>query len=103
MASAGNLRTKVAIITGGGSGFGEGIVTKFIAEGANVVVVDVNEANAKKVAAAQPKERARGLKADVSSLADWENALRLTLATFGKLDVVVNNAGVSYTAGVGPP
>jgi 3-oxoacyl-[acyl-carrier protein] reductase len=93
-----NLHSKIAIITGGGSGFGEGIVTKFIAEGASVLVVDVNEANAKKVATAQPKGRAVGLKADVSSLADWEEALKVVLATFGKLDVVVNNAGVTYTA-----
>lgn len=75
MTSVGKLNAKVAIITGGGSGFCEGIVTKYIAEGANVLVLDINEANAQKVAAAQPKGRAVALKADVSSLGDWESAL----------------------------
>src|SRR5207253_8435617 len=61
------LAGKVAIVTGGGSGFGEGIVTKFAAEGAQVLVADRDEANAKRVAEATG---AGWLRADVTKAAD---------------------------------
>ena len=101
MIASTKLEGKVAIITGAGSGFGEGIVTKFLAEGANVLILDINLANAEKVAAAAPLGRAKGIKADVSVQIDWEKALETVLAEFGKLDVVVNNAGVNHAFQVG--
>lgn len=95
----GKLEGKVAIITGGGAGFGVGIVEKFISEGAKVVVVDIIETNAIKVAEAQPLKRAIGLKANIASEVDWKNALHVAVTEFGRVDVVVNNAGVTYLAG----
>lgn len=94
----GRLQDKIAIVTGGGFGFGEGIVVKFIAEGAKVVVVDMNQANGERVAAAQPKGSAIFIQADVSSEADWRKIRDGALAQFGRVDIVVNNAGIVYTA-----
>lgn len=98
MSHPGRLEGKVAIVTGGGTGFGEGIVIKYAFEGAKVVVVDINEETAKKVATAQAPGSCVGIKGDVSSEADWKVALDTAINTFGQLDVVVNNAGVIYKA-----
>lgn len=99
MSHPGKLEGKVAIVTGGGAGFGSGIVEKFVFEGAKVVVVDINEAAAKSVAFKQPENSCIGVKGDVSSETDWEHMLEVALQNFGKLDVVVNNAGVTYLSG----
>lgn len=99
MSHPGRLEGKVAIVTGGGAGFGSGIVEKFVFEGAKVVVVDINEENAKQVALKQPAKSCVGIKGDVSSESDWKHMLEVALETFGKLDVVVNNAGVTYLSG----
>ncbi|KAH8901421.1 oxidoreductase [Thozetella sp. PMI_491] len=98
MSHPGKLEKKVAIVTGGGAGFGVGIVEKFVYEGAKVICLDINEENAEKVAAAQPPGTCVGIKGDVSSETDWKNALETAITTFGQLDIVVNNAGVVYTA-----
>ncbi|KAL1963346.1 hypothetical protein VTN77DRAFT_8467 [Rasamsonia byssochlamydoides] len=90
----GRLAEKVAIVTGAGQGFGEGITKKFIEEGAKVVLVDINTANAERVAAAQPPGTAVFVTGDVSVEADWRKAIDTALAQFGQVDVVVNNAGV---------
>lgn len=92
---AGRLKTKVVIITGGGDGFGAGIVDKFISEGAKVVIVDINEASAQKKAASYPGQ-AVALRGDVSKEDCWTEALQTAISQFGSLHVVVNNAGVVH-------
>ncbi|HYA73115.1 MAG TPA: glucose 1-dehydrogenase, partial [Roseiarcus sp.] len=90
------LKGKVAIVTGGGSGFGEGIVRKFVAEGARVVVADRDGAAARRVAEAL-SDAAASLTADVSTEAGFSSAVAEAIARFGRLDVLVNNAGVGHT------
>jgi 3-oxoacyl-[acyl-carrier protein] reductase len=90
------LAGKVAIVTGGGSGFGEGIVKKFIAEGAKVVVVDRNGKAADGVAAAVGAS-AKSLHADVTVKADVSAMLEIAQKQFGGLDILVNNAGIGHS------
>ncbi|MBP2291795.1 SDR family oxidoreductase [Azospirillum rugosum] len=92
------LANKVAIVTGGGSGFGEGIVKRFIAEGANVVVADINEEAARRVAA-EMGDRARAVRADVSVSRDVEAMVAAAVESFGTLDILVNNAGYTHRNG----
>ncbi|MCG7394671.1 SDR family oxidoreductase [Microvirga sp. ACRRW] len=89
------LEGKVALVTGAGSGFGLGIAETFAREGAKVAVVDINEAAAK-AAAEKIGSSAIGLAADVSKAADVNAAVEKTVAAFGKLDIVVNNAGITH-------
>jgi len=89
------LDGKVALITGAGSGFGLGIAETFAREGAKVVLVDINEAAAR-TAAERIGPSALGLAADVSRAADVNAAVEQTISAFGKLDIVVNNAGISH-------
>ncbi len=89
------LKDKVAIVTGGGSGFGEGIVGKFVAEGAKVLVVDRNLEAAARVAAAMGSA-ATAFRADVASAADTRAMIDAAEARFGPLHILVNNAGVSH-------
>jgi 3-oxoacyl-[acyl-carrier protein] reductase len=89
------LKDKVAIVTGGGSGFGAGICAKFVAEGAKVVVVDLDEAAALAVAA-DASDAAIGLCAEVTRAADVARMMDVAVAHFGALDILVNNAGVGH-------
>jgi 3-oxoacyl-[acyl-carrier protein] reductase len=89
------LEGKIAVITGGGSGFGEGIVRKFVAEGARVVLVDRDEANAARVATGQ-ETAIVPLVADVATAEGFEKARDVALSRFGRLDILVNNAGVGH-------
>jgi 3-oxoacyl-[acyl-carrier protein] reductase len=91
---AGRLVEKVAIVTGAGFGFGEGITKRFIEEGARVIIVDINIENGERVAAAQPHGTAVFIPGDVSVESDWKKAVNTALSAFGKIDIVVNNAGV---------
>ena len=89
------LQDKVAIVTGGGSGFGAGICAKFVAEGARVLVADVNEPAAAQVARALgPNARAQGV--DVSQAADVRVMMDAAVRHFGRIDILVNNAGVTH-------
>ena len=86
------LNGKSAIITGAGSGFGAGMAKKFIAEGAQVLVVDIN-ANAAKAVAAELG--AVACAANVADAADVKAMIAQAMAAFGKIDIVINNAGVT--------
>lgn len=87
------LSEKVAIVTGGGSGYGAGIATKFVSEGAKVIIADLSPENGEKTA----KELGcTFVKADVTSRRDWEYVLQTAIDKYGGIDIVVNNAGASY-------
>jgi NAD(P)-dependent dehydrogenase (short-subunit alcohol dehydrogenase family) len=89
-----SLAGKVAIVTGGASGLGEGIVEKFAAAGAFVVVADVNDDAGEKIAA-QCGANACFHHADVADAADVDGLIQAAVDRFGGLDVMVNNAGIS--------
>jgi 3-oxoacyl-[acyl-carrier protein] reductase len=89
------LDGKVALVTGGGSGFGQGIAETFAREGARVAVVDINEAAASAVATSLGPS-AIGLAADVATAADVARVVQQTIAALGSLDILVNNAGISH-------
>lgn len=87
------LQGKTAIVTGGGSGFGEGIVRKFVAEGAKVLIADRDAASAERVAAATG---ASALRTDVTVAADVKRMVDTAFERFGGLDILVNNAGIGH-------
>ncbi len=92
------LKDKVAIVTGGGSGFGEGIARRFAAEGASIVVNDINEAGAKRVAGSIVQEGGKAIyvRADVSKSSDVKMMVKSALDAYGRLDAMVNNAGFTH-------
>ncbi|MDT7722506.1 MAG: hypothetical protein QOE94_3517, partial [Mycobacterium sp.] len=85
---------KVAIVTGGASGIGAGIVEKFVAEGARVVIADVERERGEELAAKLGGDVLFRL-ADVSDPDQVSALVASAVETFGQLDVMVNNAGVS--------
>jgi NAD(P)-dependent dehydrogenase (short-subunit alcohol dehydrogenase family) len=100
---SGRLENKVAVITGGGNGIGRATVLRFLAEGARVVVADLNEATGKETlelaAKAGAGDRARFQRVDVANEAEVEAAVELATSAFGRLDVVFNNAGIAGAFG----
>ncbi|MEP7276385.1 MAG: glucose 1-dehydrogenase [Betaproteobacteria bacterium] len=95
---AARLEGRIAIVTGGGSGFGQGIAERFVHEGARVVVADIHEANGRRVAEALAAEGlpARFCRCDVAQDADVARLTAFALDALGDLDVVVNNAGTTH-------
>ena len=87
------LDGKVALISGGARGQGEAEARLFVAEGARVVIGDLLEKDCDRVAA-ELGDAARAIPLDVTSEQSWERAVRETTRAFGKLDVLVNNAGI---------
>ena len=93
------LAGKVALVSGAASGMGQSEATIFAHEGAKVVVADILEMEGKQVAdkIAAGGGQARFVKLDVTSEAEWDAAVKAAVGAFGKLDVLVNNAGISGT------
>jgi len=90
----GRLDGKVALITGGARGMGKSHVRHFVAEGARVVFGDVRDDQGRHVAAGLGERSCRYLHHDVTSEDDWAAAVALAVEAFGRLDVLVNNAGI---------
>jgi 2-hydroxycyclohexanecarboxyl-CoA dehydrogenase len=87
----GRLEDKIAIVTGGGQGIGRAIAGKLAAEGASVVVIDLDEASAKETADALPG--AIAIRADVTDRQGVQAMVSRVVEQFGHVDVLVNNAG----------
>ncbi len=90
----GKLQGKVALITGGARGMGKSHVRHFVAEGARVVFGDVRDDQGRYVAAKLDEQSCRYVHLDVTREDDWAAAVTATEETFGRLDVLVNNAGI---------
>ncbi|MCR9105947.1 MAG: glucose 1-dehydrogenase [Gammaproteobacteria bacterium] len=87
----GRVEDKVAIVTGGAQGLGEAAVARLCAEGASVIVCDANATAGERTA---HRHGASFLPLDVCQEAQWEAIIAQVLASYGKLDVLVNNAGI---------
>ena len=96
------LAGKVAVVTGGGSGIGRGIVLAMAQEGADIAIPDIQVINADKVAAEVKAlgRTALPMKTDVTSSADVKAMVDRVRDAFGKIDVVVNNAGMAAPPGM---
>jgi NAD(P)-dependent dehydrogenase (short-subunit alcohol dehydrogenase family) len=88
------LNGKVAFITGGGGGIGEGMAEAFVEKGMRVVLADIDQAKAQAVAK-RFGDAAMAVELDVTSLHSWALARERALAHFGEVDVLCNNAGIS--------
>lgn len=91
------LSDKTAIVTGGAGGIGRGITRAFVKEGANVLVVDIND-DAGDALAAELGEQVRYLHSDISVVANAASIVAAAVEAFGHLDVLVNNAHASRQA-----
>lgn len=89
------LAGKTAIVTGGASGFGAGIVEKFLSEGARVMIADIN-GDAAAALAAEKGDQVIAQKVDVSQAASVNAMAQAALEAWGQVDILVNNAGVTH-------
>lgn len=92
------LKDKVAIITGGGTGIGLAITKEYLKEGAKVVIASYSEEEVKKVANELDKEysgKIIGLGCNVKNLDDVKKVVDTTIKEFGKIDILINNAGIT--------
>ena len=92
------LRNKVAIVTGGARGIGLAIATRYVNEGAKVVIGDIDEAAGETAAAILGRTQCRYVTADVGDAAGAQRLMAEAQDTFGPLDILVNNAGIIHTA-----
>ncbi len=92
------IKDKVAVITGGACGIGAGAVKLFIEEGASVIVSDLNE-DIGQALADELGARARFIKTDVTQEAEVAAAVDLAVSEFGRLDCIINNAGIVGAVG----
>jgi NAD(P)-dependent dehydrogenase (short-subunit alcohol dehydrogenase family) len=94
------LEGKVAIVTGAASGMGAATARRFAKEGAKVVIADMLEEEGRQVASeiTRANGSAEFMKLDVTSEDDWKSVVDATVQKYGKLDVLVNNAGISGSA-----
>ena len=94
--SEGRFEGRVAIVTGAGQGIGRAIAERFASDGASVVVADLNEVTARDVVRSIEAAggQALAIRTDVTNPADAEALAAQTLARFGRIDVLVNNAGI---------
>ena len=88
------LENKVAVVTGGAQGIGQAIVQKFVAEGARVALLDIDEPRGR-AEAERHGDAVRFIRCDITREADVAAAIAGTVEAFGKLDILVNNAGVN--------
>lgn len=88
------LEEKIIIITGAAQGMGESHARRFVAEGAKVVITDLNEEKGK-LLASELGENALFIKQDVTNAEEWTAVVTKTEETFGPVDVLVNNAGIT--------
>lgn len=95
----GRLTDKVMIITGGAQGMGEVHAKKATAEGAKVVITDINEEKGQKTSEALG-EQALFIKHDVTKQEDWERVVDQVLKQWDKIDILVNNAGITYNQSI---
>ncbi len=93
----GRIKGKVAIVTGGAAGIGQAIALRLAGEGARVVITDIDE-DLGKATAEQAEGEATFMFQDVAEEDGWEKIIADTVATYGGLDVLVNNAGVGSPA-----
>ncbi|MDT0554862.1 SDR family oxidoreductase [Patiriisocius hiemis] len=96
-----NLKGKVALITGGSKGIGFGIAQKLLIHGINVAITSRSEANVKEAASLLNSQgndsvHAIGIVADVRDYKDQEDAIATTVKEFGKIDIVIANAGLGH-------
>ena len=92
------LKDKVAVITGAASGFGEGMARRFAEEGAKIVVADLNAKRAERVAG-EIGEAAIWTQTDVSQSSEFDQMIGKAMDAFGRIDVMVNNAGYTHRNG----
>ena len=91
----GKLQDKVVVITGGAQGMGELHAKKAIAEGAKVVITDINDELGQKTANSLGDD-VLFIKHDVSKEADWNHVIQEVMNKWNRIDVLVNNAGITY-------
>lgn len=103
-ASKGRVEGRTIIVTGAAQGFGEGIALELMAQGANIVVADLNEATGEKTAASFNEKaganKAIFVKTNVADMASLRNLMKETILNFGALDAFVSNAGVVRAGGL---